>query len=97
MPKRTKRSKSKSRTKGWRNSAPRSINPRRALYKRCGSRCFLMPGKLKYPICSKTSRSCKPDCRGLLASIIRAKQYSRSPSTAKKARNIARKSRCSWA
>ena len=81
--------------KGWAAAAPRSIRPRRALRSRCGSKCFLSPGNLKYPICRK-SGSCRPDCRALLAAISRSKQYNRAPNIAKKARSIAKRIGCGW-
>ena len=56
----------------WRKSAPHSINPRRSLRARCGSRCFLMPSQLKFPICDS---NCKIDRRGVIAAEVRASQY----------------------
>lgn len=91
---RNRKSRRKSPMRGWSKSSPRSINPRRKLYSRCGSRCFL--DYPKYPICDKNSRSCSPDCRGLLAALVRAKQRNCSPNIARRARAIAKRSRCKW-
>jgi len=89
------RQKRKSSTRGWKKLSPKNQRSRRSLRKRCGPKCFLMPKQFKYPICSRFSRTCKPDCRGLLSAIIRASQ-NKKPKLIKKARRIARKSRCKW-
>jgi hypothetical protein len=90
------RSRSRSPARGWTALAPRSTNPRRNLKSKCGSKCFLSPRDLKYPICSKNTKSCKPDCRGLLAAKIRSSQSGRAPSIARKADSIGRRMKCSW-
>lgn len=61
------------RTRGWRAAAPRIPSERKALMKKCGSQCFLMPSAMKFPICAKSS--CKPDCRGLYSAKVRAAQW----------------------
>jgi len=93
---RSKKSKRKSSNlKGWKKSSPRSINPRRKLYSRCKSKCFLQPAKLKYPICSSKTKLCKADCRALLAALVRSKQYKHKKISVK-AKSLAKKNKCSW-
>lgn len=65
-------------TRGWRQAAPRSTVPRRNLLQKCGPDCFLLPDKLKFPICRACQANkcdCNIDCRGLLAAKIRARQH----------------------
>jgi len=67
------RSRSRSRpSKGWKQAKPKSVGARQALKEKCGSRCFLLPSKLKFPICNK---NCKVDCRGLVAAKSRAGEW----------------------
>lgn len=65
---------SSSPTRGWKQLAPRNISDRRILRDKCGDDCFLMPGELKFPICSK-EMDCKPNCSGILAAKVRANQW----------------------
>jgi hypothetical protein len=58
--------------KKWSEEAPRGRAERRSMLKKCGSTCFLLPSKLKFPVCRK---SCQPDCRGARAAYMRAKQH----------------------
>lgn len=93
------RRRSRSPSRGWRTRSPKSTNPRRTLYEKCGPTCFLDPKNLKYPICRSRGRGvrgCKPDCRGILAAYERSRQSNRSSSVARKARRLAKKSRCKW-
>lgn len=76
----------------WRRRVPKTKFERLSVKKRCGTRCFLIPKTLGFPVCSK--RSCKPDCRGLRAAYARARQTGRA-SVARKALRIACL-RCSW-
>lgn len=71
-----------SRTRGWAASAPKPGKPRQVLKRACGDSAFLMPKELKFPIVAKcgsgqeeTKCNCKVDCRGVLAALIRARQY----------------------
>lgn len=61
-------------TQGWKSIAPRKISLRREIYKKCGSRCFLHPNGLKFPICSG-DLSCKAHCSGIASALVRAGQY----------------------
>ena len=82
--------------KGWAKAAPQTVTERRALAEKCGiDKAFLLPDQLKFPIMGKRSRTCKPDCRGLLTAIRRADQYE-YPTVARRARALARKAKCSW-
>lgn len=71
-------------TRGWGEIFPKSINPRRELYKKCGPECFLLPGPTpdsyhKFPICAalgKGEKDCQADCRGIAAAKQRAAPYS---------------------
>lgn len=65
-------------TRGWKRASVHTLGERRSLYKRCGSKCFLEPKDLKYPICSRSSKSCKPDCRGITSAYVRSRQYKNS-------------------
>lgn len=89
-------------TKGWRKASPRRRGQRRELRENCGTGCFLLPDKLKFPICracrhqgSSVQCSCKRDCRGLLAAKIRARQWG-YPEVARKAHEEAERTGCRW-
>lgn len=62
---------------------------RRALKSKCGSRCFLIPKELKFPIC--TSRSCKVSCKGLVSAKVRAAQWKYKDAYKKASRMLERK------
>lgn len=49
----------------WKKVKPDSIASRKKVKSKYGSRCFLVPNKLKYPICSKYSG--KINCNALNA------------------------------
>ena len=59
--------------KGWKKISPKTKSERKGVYSRCGSKCFLSPKNLKFPICSKSS--CKISQKGVLAALARARQY----------------------
>jgi len=77
---------------------------RKTYKKKYGSRCFLLPSQLKYPVCDK--KTGKMNCKGLLAANYRAalsirrklkpKTYSYRKIT-QKARKLAKKHKCNWA
>lgn len=92
---RTKHPKSPSR--GWARVAPKLRSQRRKLKEKCGSKCFLSPKDLKFPVCKKTSRKgkCNASCSGILSAYRRARQYKHS-AIANKALRLAKKKRCSW-
>lgn len=62
-------------TKGWASAAPKNPSDRYAVKFRCGNECFLDPQGMKYPVCSKHTKDCKIDCRGVRAAYNRARQY----------------------
>lgn len=65
-----KRGEVKKRTESWATKKPNTKAERLVLMDKCGKKCFLVPGKLKYPICAKNK--CKVDCDGLRAARNRA-------------------------
>ncbi len=74
----------------WSAVAPKTTAERRKIKAKCGSQCFGDPATLGYPIC--TSRSCKPDPRGIEAARSRAKQFDhRKGKSGKRARAVLRK------
>lgn len=82
-------------SKGWGKEKPQLRSDRKKSYKNCGSRCFLEPSQLKFPICSKGS--CKVSCKGLSAAYSRARQHRKIyPHTAAKAIRIAKSHGCEW-
>lgn len=86
-------------TKGWSKRVPKRVGQRRQLKKTCGSKCFLMPSTMGFPICkkcSKTTCSCAVDCGGAKAAFARARQTRRN-TVAKKAVCRARRAACPWA
>lgn len=85
----TSRSK-RSPTKGWKKSAPRKSSQRSRVKSRCGSRCFLLPRKLKFPICSRNS--CKINRKGVQSAYNRSRQYGYT-SVARKAKRLLNKMR----
>ena len=78
-------------TKGWKKSAPKLLSERRSLKKKCGTKCFLSPKDLKFPICKKNS--CKVDCKGLVAAKVRSNQF-KYKSIAKRADSMIKKRKC---
>ena len=88
--------------KFWRDMKP-SKKGCKTYKKKYGSRCFLLPSQLKYPVCDK--KTGKMNCKGLLAANYRAslsirrklkpKTYSYRKIT-QKARKLAKKHKCNW-
>lgn len=70
--KRIKSNKQRSSTRGWKKASPKRGKQRMMMKKKCGTKCFLKPSTMGYPVCNK---SCKYDCRGIQSAINRAKQY----------------------
>ena len=70
--------------KKWKNM---SMKQRRQLFKKCGSKCFLKPKGLKFPVCDT---DCKFNENALQAAYIRAKQWGYA-SVAKKAKSLMKK------
>jgi hypothetical protein len=102
--------KQKARTvKGWGKRAPKTQQQRRKLKERCGTKAFLMPKEMKYPIMAKTG-PCVVDCQGLRAAVSRlgamattAQRAGRGKDAAKyrrvqkRARGIGKRGACHWA
>jgi len=63
-----------SKTKGWKDAAPKRGAERKALKQKCGNECFLKPESEGFPICAalKSGKGCKVDCRGIIAAKVRA-------------------------
>jgi len=70
-------------TTGWHDRAPKKGHERNRLYDECdakGKTCFLNPSKKGFPICpacrdSDVPCSCEPDCGGITAAYVRARQW----------------------
>lgn len=67
--------------KGWKEVAPKG-KEREDMLHRCGSICFLIPAKKKFPVCKMSRRcsktkgcGCVIDHRGVVAAKFRAKQW----------------------
>ena len=73
---------------GWRKRGPMRLSQRRKLPKRC----FLLPGKLGFPVCTKRGVY---DCEGMRAAFARARQTQR-PKVAREAAKLACKLGCKW-
>jgi len=82
-------------TKGWKRRAPHLTSERRALKARCGTKAFLEPKQLKFPIVAKTG-GCAIDCAGLEAALRRARQFHHRKAAAK-AKRLGRRASCHWA
>ena len=54
----------------WRTIKPHTQKERKSMLRKYGSRCFLLPESLKYPICNKYTG--KIECVGLTAAQSRA-------------------------
>lgn len=63
-------------SKGWDKKKPKLRSERKKLSAKCGSKCFLSPKDLKYPVCSKRG-TCRVDCSGLVAAKARSSQNKR--------------------
>jgi hypothetical protein len=72
----------------------RRMSRRRLKADRCGTRCYLSPRKLKYPVCKRSS--CKPSCQGTRAAFMRARQQHDSK-VSKKAVRLGKRLGCGWA
>jgi hypothetical protein len=62
-----------SRTRGWKQEKP-GYHQKTVMLKRCGTKCFLGPGK-SYPICTKNT--CKINSKGVYSAFIRSRQFHR--------------------
>ncbi len=83
----TSRTKRKSPTKGWKKL---SKGKKEQLKTKCGSRCFLEPKKLKYPICDSL---CNVSCKGVVSAKVRSAQW-KNTSTYNKASRLVNKYKC---
>lgn len=94
----------KDRTEEWKTRKPVSVAERQALKAKCGSKCFLVPEELKYPICSK-NQDCKIDCDGLRAALglatmvsrrnVSREAHERASAAGERAKEIGRE-HCGW-
>jgi hypothetical protein len=75
---------------GW--NPPKSIRKRRMFIDYCGRKCFLLPARHAFPVCT---RKCKLDCSGLRAAFSRAKQFGHAK-VAKAAVRKACRIGCKW-
>lgn len=75
----------------WSEVAPKTKAQRQQLIQICGSTCFLMPQKLKFPVCTP---DCKVSCKGLIAARVRARQWN-YPEVDKKVSQYYKKANCS--
>ena len=75
----------------WSEVAPKTKAQRQQLIQICGSTCFLMPQKLKFPVCTP---DCKVSCKGLIAARARARQWN-YPEVDKKVSKYYKKANCS--
>lgn len=62
------------RTRHWKVDAPQRGVERNELYEKCGRKCFLIPSRKAFPVCSRGG-SCQYDCRALASAKVRAAQY----------------------
>ena len=67
-------------TRGWAARSPTRGRERHQLKKECGNKCFLLPGKEKFPICPSPrvtggKSTCEIDCGGVQAAYNRARQW----------------------
>ena len=67
-----KRGMVRKRTESWAKRAPKTKGERLLVREKCGSKCFIIPKKLKYPVCPKATKKCKVDCDGVRAARNRA-------------------------
>lgn len=75
----------------WSEVAPKTKAQRQQLIQICGSTCFLIPDKLKFPVCTP---DCKVSCKGLIAARVRARQWN-YPEVDKKVSKYYKKANCS--
>jgi len=66
--------------RGWAKVSPKG-RARTVMKKRCGNRCFLVPKKKSFPICSKGT--CRVNKKGVYAAYVRAKQWGKPKSSYK--------------
>jgi hypothetical protein len=89
-------------SKGWKRKYPHKGAERHLLYKHCGSKCFGVPRKQLFPICSAhRSRSGRVSCKispiGTSAAYNRARQLKRKyPGLAVKIRSLAKRHGFAW-
>lgn len=81
-------------TRGWSKQAPKLRSERKTMLSKCGSKCFLLPTKMKFPICSKNT--CKLSCKGIVSAKIRASQW-KYRDVAKQADRLIQRKKCTQA
>lgn len=75
--------------KKWRSEKPKSNKERTDLMKTCTPKCYLVPQRLAYPICSSDPMDCKINCSGLRAATARARLITNNPNVKQTAINDA--------
>lgn len=78
----------------WGKLKPVTKWERREVLKKGGPQCFLIPEKLKFPVCNKTD-ACL-NCHGLLTAYRRARQYKYPEEVWMKAIKLAKEAGCDW-
>jgi hypothetical protein len=84
MSPRPKKHRSPPRTKGWARASPKRGKQREKLLSKCGSKSFLSPKNLKFPVMTS---DCKYSPAGLQSAYNRAKQWN-YPKIAAKAKKL---------
>jgi hypothetical protein len=82
-------------TRNWSIRSPRTVEEREYVYKKCGSKCFLIPSERKFPVCEKNTTTCVPDCGGLISAKIRARQWGYWPLVENKMERLYKNLPCS--
>jgi len=62
----------------WQQKKPHSKKQRKELLEKCKDSCFLIPEKIKFPICNKissTNKKCSYNCKGVKAAAARAGEW----------------------
>lgn len=89
-------------SKGWKKRYPHKGVERHLIYEHCGSKCFGLPSKQLFPICSahrsRSGRvSCKVSEKGTSAAYNRARQLRHKyPGLALKIRSLAKRKGFRW-
>lgn len=81
---------------GWDLRSPQKGKSRHLLLDKCSSKCFLLPEREGFPVCTRyeiTKPDCKFDCGGISTAYRRAKQY-KYPQVARDAKALAKILKC---
>lgn len=94
MKKKSSRRSRASPSRGWGKVAPKTKSSRQSMKSKCGSRCFLQPKDLKFPVCNP--KTCKVSCKGAVTAKVRAAQW-KYPEVYKKASRLVERKKCTKA